>query len=206
MNEEKDFNFESALKEIENRRAEIVEKFDLKYGWSLEIIADDIQESLKKKYRITKETAEDATYEAISILLISIYEKMNFEIETVVELKDFLFAIAKKKTFNLIYKNTKLKLIGSYVNFEDANDTSIDFRDKNDSIEILLKNSYDGTKNIDAYLSEEIETLKLLDLYIIDNLSYKEIVAFAEYSHYKEATLRKKVERGLKKYRNFING
>ncbi len=205
MSENNDFNFESSVYEIENRRAEIIEKFDLKYGWSLERIATRIQFLLKSKYRITKETAEDAAYEAVSKLLIYIFERKDLKFENESELFKFMYTIAIRKVFELIIRRAKFKYIENYENYEDIVDTSNNADNEENSIETLLKDIYDGTKNIDAYLKEEIETLKLLELRIIDNLSYKEIVVLDEYSKYNEATLRKKVERGLNKYKNFLN-
>ena len=154
---------------------------------------------------MTKETSEDAAYEAVSKLLIYVYEKKDLKFENENELFSFMFTIAIRKGYELIFRRAKFEYVEDYEKYEDIIDTSNNVETADDSIEIILKNIYDGTKNIDVYLSEQIETLKLLELFIIDNLSYKEIVALEEYSHYKEATLRKKVERGLKKYKDFIN-
>lgn len=204
MTENKDLNIEFTLNEIEKRRAEIIEKFDLKYGLSLEIIASRIQKTLIYKYNMTKETVEDASYEAVSKLLNYIYEKKDLKFDNEENLYSFMYTIAIRKAFELISRRTKFVYIENYQRFDDLIDASKNVDNEENSIEILLKNIYDGTKNIDVYLSEQIETLKLMELFIIDKLSYKEIVTLEEYSHYKEATLRKKVERGLKKYKQFI--
>jgi DNA-directed RNA polymerase specialized sigma24 family protein len=204
MTENNDFNFESAVNEMENRRAEIIEKFDLKYGWSLERIAKRIQVLLKSKYRITNETAEDAAYEAVSKLLIYIFERKDLKFENESELFKFMYTIAIRKAFELIMRRAKFNYIENYEKYEDIVDASNNADYEEHSIETLLKEIYDGNKNIDAYLKEEIETLKLMELQVIEKLSYKEIAALDEYSNLNEATLRKKVERGLQKYRKFL--
>ncbi len=204
MTENNDFNFESAVNEMENRRAEIIEKFDLKYGWSLERIAKRIQVLLKSKYRITNETAEDAAYEAVSKLLIYIFERKDLKFENESELFKFMYTIAIRKAFELIMRRAKFNYIENYEKYENMVDASNNADYEEHSIETLLKEIYDGNKNIDAYLKEEIETLKLLELQVIEKLSYKEIAVLDEYSNFNEATLRKKVERGLLKYRNFL--
>lgn len=131
-------------------------------------------------------------------------KKKDLKFENESELFSFMFTIAIRKAYELIFRRAKFTYVENYQKYEDIIDTSNNVDNENHSIEMLLKDIYDGTKNIDVYLCEQIETLKLLELFIIDNLSYKEIVALEEYSHYKEATLRQKVSRGLKKYKQFI--
>ncbi len=109
-----------------------------------------------------------------------------------------MFIIAIRKAVELIYRvpnnrylNEKddIEYIPGYLNQPSGN---------------VFRDVYDGKKDIDDFLEKEYECFKLLELKIIKNYSYKKILTLEEYSRFSEVSLRQKVSRCLKKYKDFI--
>jgi hypothetical protein len=163
--------------------------------------ADKVEKYIYFQFEIDKNLSLDFTHDAFTILLINILLKKDIHFDTEYKLIKYLklTALGKAKDRHERNENGLKEYISDK---EDEFPINSPFADQPSGN--VFRDIYEGTQEIDVYLAEERETLKLLELSIIDNLSYKEIVALEEYSHYKEATLRKKVERGLKKYKDFI--
>lgn len=199
MENSEKYDWQLELKAWDIRKEEIIKKYDLKYGWFLEGNGYIIQNNLISKYGFTKETAEDAVYEAILVYLSNIFDKKDIQFNEDRNIFNYIYTIALRKAFEL--KNRILKI----ENIENTDEIIYTPSYLDQPTGNTFRDIYDGKKDIDEFLKKESEGLKLLELRIIQNLSYDEILALEEYSHYNAATLRKKVQRSFDKYKNFLN-
>ncbi len=153
---------------------------------------------IKRKFSCNIATAEDCAHESFLVLLYNIKNKNKIKITSRDKLFGYLFIIAIRKAVELIYRvpnnrylNEKddIEYIPGYLNQPSGN---------------VFRDVYDGKKDIDDFLEKEYECFKLLELKIIKNYSYKKILTLEEYSRFSEVSLRQKVSRCLKKYKEFI--
>jgi hypothetical protein len=163
--------------------------------------ADKVKKYIYFQFKVDKNLSLDYTHDAFTILLINILLKKDIHFDSEDKLIKYLklTALGKAKDRHQINENVLKEYISDK---EDEFPINSPFADQPTGN--VFRDIYEGAQEIDVYLVEERETLKLLELRIIDNLSYKEILKLDEYSKFNEATLRKKVERGLLKYRNFL--
>lgn len=153
---------------------------------------------IKRKFSCDTATAEDCAHESFLALLTNIKNKNRIKISSRNELFGYLFVIAyrkanelRKRVPNERYINGKddIEYIPKYLNQPSGN---------------VFRDIYDGKKDVDGFLEKEYESFKLLELKIIKNYSYKKILTLEEYSQFSEVSLRQKVSRCLKKYKEFI--
>ena len=153
---------------------------------------------IKRKFSCDIDTAKDCAHESFLVLLSNIKNKNRIKITNRNELFRYLFIIAYHKGVELIYRvpndryikgKDDIEYIPRYLNQPSGN---------------VFRDIYDGKKDIDGFLEKEYESFKLLELKIIKNYSYKKILTLEEYSRFSEVSLRQKVSRCLKKYKEFI--
>ena len=178
------------------------------------------------KYRCSLDTAEDCVQDSFTVLLTNIYNNIDLQFKSTNEMFGYLYKIAYNKVIDLIYrvpdgrKNNDNEYNGYILNnLDQSNDNQ--FSDTNDELNNIdnigyipkfidlptgniLRDIYDGRKDIDGFLNRETESIKLLELKFIEKLSYKEILTLKEYSNYTLDSLRQKTSRCLKKYKKFI--
>ena len=180
----------------EGNKAVFDEKFEKLYGNFRSII----YYTIRKKYRCDENIAEDCVHEAYFVLLSNIANNKEMQFNRESELYSYLYTIARHKAIELLCRIPHARYI-SDSDYNDYTDTSKYFELPSGNV---FRDVYDGRNDIDAFLRKDLESFKLLDLKIIQNLSYKEILALEEYSKYSEVTLRQKVSRSLKKYKDFL--
>lgn len=185
-----------------------------------------IKYRIMNKYRCSLDTAEDCVQDSFTVLLTNIYNNIDLQFKSTNEMFGYLYKIAYNKVIDLIYrvpdgrKNNDNEYNGYILNNLDQSNDNL-FSDTNDELNNIdnigyipkfidlptgniLRDIYDGRKDIDRFLNRETESIKLLELKFIEKLSYKEILTLKEYSNYTEDSLRQKVSRCLKKYKKFI--
>lgn len=174
-------------KEFDNRFVEIFNKYN-----------DVIKNCIMYRYSCSEETAEDCIGEANLMLLLNIQHNNYLKFESEKALFNFLYTIALRKAIELISRAPKI------VTSEDADKIPYTPKYFNLPSGNVFKDLYDGRNDIDAFLKDEVESVKLLELRFIKNYSYEKIRTLAEYSNYTKESLRQKVSRGLRKYKEFI--
>ena len=159
----------------------------------------DLTSVIKRKFSCDTATAEDCVHESFLALLSNIKNKNRIKITSYNELFGYLFIIAYHKGVELIYRVPNIR----YINGKD--DIGYIPKYLNQPSGNVFRDIYDGKKDIDGFLKKEYEIFKLLELKIIKNYSYKKILTSEEYSRFSEVSLRQKVSRGLRKFKEFIN-
>lgn len=173
-------------------------EFDEMFSRLYRNFCDQLTLVIKRKFSCNIATAEDCVHESFLVLLSNIKNKNNIKITSKNDLFGYLFIIAFRKAVELIYRVPNNR----YLNEKD--DIEYIPRYFNQPSGNVFRDIYDGKKDIDDFLEKENECFKLLELKIIKNYSYKKILTLEEYSLFSEVSLRQKVSRSLKKYKEFI--
>lgn len=170
-----------------NRELDIVFKYD-----SMRII-----DSLIYKHFYSKYVAEESAQEAYLELMNDFQNNSNLMFENYRSLYNYVYTIAIFKA-----KEIKRKL----PKYEDFTESDAVFNPEylNNYEKNIFREIYDGRKDIDKFVQKEVDCLNLLQLKFIEKYSYEELLAMNEYSAYNAVSLRQKVSRSLKKYKDFI--
>lgn len=173
-------------------------EFNDMFSWLYGDFCDQLTAVIKRKFSCDIATAEDCAHESFLALLFNIKNKNRIKISSRNELFGYLFIVAYRKAVELICRVPNDR----YVNGKD--DIGYIPRYLNQPSGNVFRDIYDGKKDVDGFLEKEYESFKLLELKIIKNYSYKKILTLEEYSRFSEVSLRQKVSRCLKKYKEFI--
>ena len=157
-----------------------------------------IRDKLIHKHFYSEYIAYESVQEAYLELMIQLKFNRDLKFESYRNLYNYVYTIAKYKAKEIERKIPK---------YEDLeNESYLIYYPKylNSFGGNIFREIYDGRKDIDRFIQNEVQSLKLLYLKIVEKYSYEELLAMTEYSAYNAVSLRQKVSRSLKKYKDFI--
>jgi len=173
-------------------------EFEIMFNRLCNKFHDKIIDIIKFKFNCHVEMATDCYHEAILVLLLNINNRKEMYFKTERDFFNYMYVITLRKAIEFIIR------VPSTSNIDKAEGITFVPKYLNQPSGNLFKDLYDGKNDIEAFLKSELESVKLLELRIVKNYSYEKIRTLAEYSNYTKESLRQKVSRGLKRYKEFI--